>query len=137
MLLIGTTALFTSCGDEPNYRIAYYLDINTKMDLGLGENQEDENITSSDPATSPITTAVKNMKVALREAYPEPTQQGNDSAVLAALGHIYNEFQRSYTGLTTINVCVVKLCRAHIDDDGIIHDNKVMAVYQFSLLPVN
>ena len=137
VLLIATTAVLTSCGsDEPNYRIAYYLEIDSQVDIGLIESDEDQDVSSSDPETSPITTAVKQMKVALRDVYPEPTTEGNDAAVLEALGGIHKRFQSAYAGMTTVTVCIVKLCRAHIDKEGLIQDSRVMAVYQFSLLPV-
>ncbi len=136
VLLLGIVVSLSSCGsDEPDYRIAYYLDINSQVDIGLIDDDSEQDISSSDPSTSPITTAVINMRGALHDAYPEPTYIGNDSGVLSALNQIYYKFQSSYAQFTTVTVCVVKLCRSHIDDEGVIQDSRVMAVYQFGLLP--
>ncbi len=134
LLCFGTSLVPTSCGsDEPNLLVGYYLTIDSQVRLSVYEHDEEQG-TSADPDADVLSNTIVKMKTALKEAYPEPTGQGDDAAVIAALDNIYRKYKTMYSHLEKGTVCTVKLHRAKLDD-GIVINSRPMTAFFFGALP--
>lgn len=137
LLLFTSLLLVTSCGnDEPEWFVGYYLEIDAQVAISLSDEGQDHGI-MPDMGLDVLSNAVRRMRDALLEVYPEDTRTGNDVAVLTACGDIYRKYKRAYSDYEGHTVCVVKLFRAKKDSQGIVRESTPLTVYQFGVLPVN
>lgn len=138
-LLIVAMALIapslTSCdNDEPDLLIGYYMTIQSKVRLNLSEMDESQG-TSSQPDADVLSQTIVRMRKALHEVYTHPSTQGNDAVVISALDYIYNEYHDMYGSIEKNTVCVVKLYRARIDDEGVVKKSTPLKSYHFGAQP--
>ena len=125
----------SSCGnDEPDLLIGYYMTIQSKVRLNLSEMEESQG-TSSQPEADVLSQTIVRMRHALHEVYTHPSPQGNDAVVISALDYIYNEYHSMYSSIEKNTVCVVKLYRARIDDEGIVKKSTPLKSYHFGAQP--
>ena len=134
LLCLGASLVPMSCGnDEPELLVGYYLRIDSQVRLSFYE-QDEEQGTSADPEADVLSNTILKMRAALKQAYPEPTLEGDDAAVITALDNIYKKYKRFYSHLEKGTVCTVKLYRAKLDD-GIVVNSRPMTVFLFGALP--
>ena len=127
----------TSCdSDEPDLLIGYYMTIQTQVRLNLSEMDESQG-TSSQPEADMLSYTIVRMREALHEVYTHPSTQGNDAVVIAALDYIYNDYHAMYGAFEKNTVCVVKLYRARIDEEGIVKKSTPLKSYRFGAQPVS
>ena len=89
LLCLGASLVPMSCGnDEPELLVGYYLRIDSQVRLSFYE-QDEEQGTSADPEADVLSNTILKMRAALKQAYPEPTLEGDDAAVITALDNIY------------------------------------------------
>lgn len=132
LLLLGvvTTA---SCGhDEPDWLIGYYMHINSQVPISTEE--DGQGTTSDNPAADVLSITIRNMKDAMRRAYPVNTRQGNDAAVLTACDSVYRSYNLSYGDQKRNTVCVVKIFRAHMDEEGIARESRLLTTYHLGVV---
>ena len=137
--LIAAMALIlpslTSCSsDEPDLFIGYYMSINSKVRLNLSEMDESQG-TSSQPEADMLSYTIVRMREALQIAYPQPNKYGNDAAVITALDNIYQPYHEMYGHYEKNTVCVVKLYRARMDEEGIVKKSTPIKTYRFGAQP--
>ena len=137
MIALLFSCLFTasSCGDEPDWFIGYYLEIDSEVSLSLSDENENQG-TIANTGVDVLSNALKRMKAAMQEAYPEDTRSGNDAAVLTALDEIYRKYKHAYADKEGHIVCVAKLYRAKKDRE-VVKESTQISTYHFGILPVN
>jgi len=136
LALIAPSLSLMSCdNDEPELLIGYYMTINSQVGLNLSENDESQG-TSSQPEADMLSYTIIRMREALHEVYTHPSTQGNDAVVIAALDYIYQDYHAMYGAYEKNTVCVVKLYRARIDDEGIVKKSTALKTYRFGAQPV-
>ena len=127
----------TACdNDEPDLLIGYYMTIQSQVHLNLSEMDESQG-TSSQPEADVLSLTIVRMRNALHEVYTHPSTQGNDAVVIAALDYIYNDYHNMYGSIEKNTVCVVKLYRARIDDEGVVKKSTALKSYRFGAQPVS
>ena len=127
-------ATLTSCGDdEPNLAVGYYLGIQSQVRLSLYEDDESQG-TSASPVADPLSTTIIRMRAALRNAYPEPNNYGNDSRVIAALDAIFMDYKTTHHASERNTVCIVKLYRTRLEE-GIVKKSRTLKTYHFGAIP--
>ncbi|MBR5685789.1 MAG: hypothetical protein IKX18_06535 [Muribaculaceae bacterium] len=135
MAVILPSAVLTSCGDdEPDLNIGYYMSINSKVRLNLTENDESQG-TSAQPEADMLSYTIVRMREALKIAYPQPNKYGNDAAVITALDNIYKDYHAMYGHYEKNTVCVVKVYRARMDDEGVVKKSTPLKTYRFGAQP--
>lgn len=136
-VLALTTLSLTSCGsDEPDLLVGYYMTINSQVRLNLSEMDESQG-TSSQPEADMLSYTIVRMRNALHEVYTHPSTQGNDAVVIAALDYIYNDYHSMYGAFEKNTVCVVKLYRARLDEEGVVKKSTPLKSYRFGAQPVS
>ena len=134
MMLSIPMATLTSCGDdEPNLEVGYYLGIQSQVRLSLYEDDESQG-TSASPIADPLSLTIIRMRPALRNAYPEPNNYGNDSRVIAVLDAIFTDYKTTHHASERNTVCVVKLYRTRLDGE-IVKKSKTLKTYHFGAIP--
>lgn len=129
MLMVALTVMslsFTACGDdEPDgATIDYYLEIEEEF---LVNGLEDH----TDRYYSPITL----MKEAIREVYPTPTVNGDDTAVIRACDELYLRYLEMYTNRTEEHLtCLIHLVRAN-KQGSIVKQTERLRTYSFDINP--
>ena len=135
VVLVGTLAGVASCGsDEPEYKVGYYMSINSSESFMASEDDEDQGTMSDTPNGNVLYTTITRMKKALRNAYPTPDTKGADVAVLMALDKIYRDYKGMYGEYEKNTICVVKIMRASLDND-IVVSSRTLTTYSFGALP--
>lgn len=128
LLLIGSAMTLTSCGDDDGPTgtvIDYYLDVEEQFLI-------DGSTYRTDRYESPMT----RMRDAIRAAYPEPNNVGNDDAVLAACDKEYASFVEMYSGTTVGHfTCLFHLVRA-TKSGTVVKQNEVLKTYVYDINPV-
>lgn len=135
LLLSGCLLMITaSCGkDEPDWLVGYYLSINSQVRLTLTEEDEGQG-TMPDKSVDVLSNTVRRMRNALQDAYPVNKRQGDDGAVIMAVDNIYKDYAASYADKEGHTICVVQLCRAHMDGD-VVKESRAIKTYHFGELP--
>ena len=135
-LLVIPLLMLTSCGDDDDdMLVSYYMSIDSSVGYSASSEDEQQGTMSENSSGNVLYTTITRMKRALRNAYPIADYQGNDPAVLTACDNIYREYKNMYGAHEKNTVCVVKILRTHIDNDGIVRDSRTLTVYHFGALP--
>lgn len=136
VVLILMTASATSCGkDDPEFKVGYYMSINSTESFMASQDDEDQGTMSESPDGNVLYTTITRMKRALHDAYPAPGYQGNDVGVLVACDSIYRMYKRLYGEYEKNTICVVKIIRTSLNDDGIVVGSRTLTTYKFGSLP--
>lgn len=133
MLSIPLSTLMSCGDDESDLAVGYYLSIQSQVRLSLSENDESQG-TSSSPLADPLSLTIIRMREALRNAYPEPNNYGNDSRVIAVLDAIFMDYKTTHNASERNTVCVVKLYRTRLDGE-IVKKSKALKTYHFGAIP--
>lgn len=132
-LLLCCVMMITSCGNEPDWLIGYYMSINSQVKLSLSDADETQG-TSPDMVVDVLSNTVRRMRDAMQEAYPQDNRTGDDAAVLTALDGIYRDYKLSYADKEGSTVCVINLYRAKKDGD-VVKESTPLKTYRFGALP--
>ena len=133
LALLFISLLLISCSDEPDWKIGYYLSIQSQVALSLSEEDESQGTTPA-AVVDVLSNTVRRMKQALHDAYPQDTRTGDDVAVLVACGDIYRDYKLSYADKEGHTVCVLTLYRTKKDGD-VVKESTVLTTYHFGELP--
>lgn len=133
LALLFICLLLVSCSDEPNWKIGYYLSIQSQVALSLSEEDESQGTTPA-AVVDVLSNTVRRMKQALHDAYPQDTRTGDDAAVLVACGDIYRDYKLSYGDKEGHIVCVLTLYRTKKDGD-VVKESTALSTYHFGALP--
>lgn len=123
VLFVGTMVTFSSCGDdEPKGSdVVYYLDVEEAFHIN-------GSISQTDRFQSPIT----RMQEAINKAYPKPTAQGDDAAVIAACDNEYATYVQMYSYSQEHFTCVFSLVKG-MRENGIIKKSETLKVYSYDI----
>ena len=136
VMLCAMVMATASCGsDEPELKVAYYMEINSQVRLSLYEEDESQG-TSANPDEDVLSNTILKMRTAMNDAYPEMTFKGDDARVITAIDNIYKNYKSMYGHLERNTVCTVKLIRVKMDGTHIVK-SKTIKVYLFGALPQN
>lgn len=116
---------FTSCSNEPNVYIDYYLSIKSTSPIF---NHEGE--LPLDASLARIGNAIRMMQDGIKESYPEKDASGNDVAVITACKNVYYQFRSPDDSDIEHSVCVATLYRA-VMSDGIIKQSTRLVTFTF------
>lgn len=135
VLLLASSPLLFSCGDdEPDMLVGYYMDIQSTTNYKASEDDENQGTMSDHDDANVLYTTIVSMKRALRDAYPTPTHEGDDSGVITALDSIYHKYKSMYGHLERNTICTVKLYRTKMDGT-IVKGSQAIKIYHFGSLP--
>lgn len=134
MAFILPQPILTSCDDEPDLLVGYYMTINSQVRLSLYLEDESQG-TSASPVADMLSTTLVRMRTALHNAYPQNNTHGNDSKVIAACDAVYMQYKSMYGDEEKNTVCVAKLYRASMDGEVVKH-SKALKTYHFGARPV-
>ena len=125
--LVGVFFLsfLTSCSDEPNVSIDYYLSIRSNSPIF---NHEGE--LPLDPSLARIGNAIRMMQDGIKEVYPEKDTHGNDVAVITACKNVYYQFRSPDDDDIEHAICVATLYRVTLSD-GIIRQSTRLVTFTF------
>ena len=119
------TAMLSSCGkdDEPTSSIDYYIEVEEQF-LVNGA------VDHTDRYYSPVTL----MKEAIRNAYPEPNDIGDDEAVIRACDELQQRYISMYMNKGEHLTCLMHLVRAHKSGD-IVKQSERLKTYNIDINP--
>lgn len=126
LLLIGTMASLTSCGnDEPSSTtIDYYLEV-----------EQEFLVNGSSTIAQQYFSPINRMKETIRKVYPTPNQQGDDSAVLAACDKEYQEYCQMYKGEPYDHItCLFSLMRG-VKVGNVVKQREKLRTYLYDINP--
>ena len=125
--LVGVFFLcsFTSCSNEPNVYIDYYLSIKSTSPIFTHEGE-----LPLSASLSRIGNAIHKMQDGIKEAYPEKDASGNDVAVITACKNVYYQFRSPDDSDIEHSICVATLYRA-IVSDGVIKQSTRLVTFTF------
>lgn len=126
----------TSCGhDDPELKVGYYLSVSSSEAYMASSDDEDQGTMSDTQSGNVLYTTITRMKQAVRNAYPAPQNNGDDAAVLVACDKIYRDYKRMYGEYEKNTICVVKIMRTSLNDEGIVVGSRTLTTYSFGSLP--
>lgn len=136
MLAVMLFGVMTSCGhDEPELKVGYYMSVSSNDSYMASTDDEEQGTMSESSNGNVLYTTISRMKQALYNAYPTPDTRGADAAVLMACDKIYRNYKTMYGQYERNTVCVVKIMRVGLDDDGRVMNSRTLTTYSFGALP--
>ena len=122
--VIAATMTFVSCGDDdPEAVIDYYVDVEEQFLVN-------ESTATTDRYISPVT----RMTEAIRKAYPNPNETGNDAAVIEACDKEYYDYLMMYTGRPEHFTCKLRVMRAR-KIGTIVKQSEELKTYTYDINP--
>ena len=80
LLLVGCVTAFSACSNnDDEILIDYYLHINSQEDISISSTDQEQGTMSA--GSNVLARTIEDLRVAIRENYPVPTTQGDDSRV--------------------------------------------------------
>ena len=133
LLLVGCVTAFSACSNnDDEILIDYYLHINSQEDISISSTDQQQGTMSA--GSNVLARTIEDLRVAIRENYPVPTTQGDDSKVGAACDDIYYSYKAQFGQLEKNTICVATLYRVY-RIDGIIRNSTCLRVYHFGYIP--
>jgi hypothetical protein len=132
LLLVGCVTAFSACSNNDEILIDYYLHINSQEDISISSTDQEQGTMSA--GSNVLARTIEDLRVAIRENYPVPTTQGDDSKVGAACDDIYYSYKAQFGQLEKNTICVATLYRVN-RIDGIIRSSTCLRVYHFGYIP--
>ena len=127
--LVVLGSLVSCGGDDGPMDIDYYLNIQSTEAFKNSATDQQQG-TTSESGTSIIYTSIMLMHQAIVKAYPVRGTTGNDAAVITACDEIYRSYLESQGEKDGPVVCVVSLCRAHMEGE-IVKSSVPLKTYRF------
>lgn len=134
LLLVGCVTAFSACSnnDDDEILIDYYLHINSQEDISISSTDQQQGTMSA--GSNVLARTIEDLRVAIRENYPVPTTQGDDSRVGDACDDIYYTYKAQFGQREKNTICVATLYRAY-KVNGIIRSSTCLRVYHFGYIP--
>ena len=126
LAIAGVMTALTACGndDEPDMTIGYFIEVEEEFLVNGAQDHTDRYY-------SPVTM----MKEVISTAYPKPTVNGDDDAVIQACDELYQRYISMYNGKAEHLTCLMHLVRAHLSG-SIVKQSERIRTYNFDINPI-